>query len=631
MVDFKELREVVIDPLIEFADHARKVATELEQFGTETDIQKKILSAVWAGMDAIAAINALTGHTSEYTRTSHHFKEVDTIVTNLANRLKWAKEMLESVISMAPSIPGVINQDGSIKVNYAALGPNPAQAEITAAENRAKQVQAYIRQALQVATEADQTAQSQLAQIMGGTDTANRTMSTTSGEDGTPGEGKPGEGEPGTGEPGEGKPGEGDPGTGQPGDGKPGSGEPGTGQPGDGKPGEGEPGGKPGDGKPGEGDPERSKTQKIGDALNSIGELLSGGDGNASGDRSLLEKIGDVMEGAGEALGGDGDRNVFQLIGDVLTGVGDALEGDSGAGDPGTGDPGTGDPGTGDPGTGDPGTGDPGTGDPGTGDPGTGDPGTGDPGTGDPGTGDPGTGDPGTGDPGTGDPGTGNPGEGDPGNGSPGGNPGEGDPGTGNPGEGDPGTGDPGTGDPGTGNPGEGDPGAGDGDGDGDGDGEDDGDGDGGPVGIPEPIPGFNAAQMANAVSIIEAGEALGISERGQAIAIATALQESTLRNLANDSVPASLDIPNEGVGSDHDSVGLFQQRSRWWGPIEELMDPTTSATKFYEALERVPNWENMELTDAAATVQRPAEEYRGEYAKWEDEAYAILRARNGN
>lgn len=53
----------------------------------------------------------------------------------------------------------------------------------------------------------------------------------------------------------------------------------------------------------------------------------------------------------------------------------------------------------------------------------------------------------------------------------------------------------------------------------------------------------------------------------GAILGVACALSETGLRNLANPVIPESLQYANDGVGHDHDSVGLFQQRNfAEWG-----------------------------------------------------------------
>jgi hypothetical protein len=110
------------------------------------------------------------------------------------------------------------------------------------------------------------------------------------------------------------------------------------------------------------------------------------------------------------------------------------------------------------------------------------------------------------------------------------------------------------------------------------------GSGSGGAVGF------WDADQRANAVTIVRVGAQLEVPRWGWVIAVATAIQESGLRNLGN-----------LGDRNDHDSLGLFQQRpSQGWGSPAQLTDPVYAATAFYRALLRVPNWATLPLTVAA-------------------------------
>jgi hypothetical protein len=121
----------------------------------------------------------------------------------------------------------------------------------------------------------------------------------------------------------------------------------------------------------------------------------------------------------------------------------------------------------------------------------------------------------------------------------------------------------------------------------------------------PTPVGGLSQVQMDYAATIVAVGEKLGLPKQAYVIAVATALTESQLLDLANWGVAESLDLAHDGVGGDHDSVGLFQQRpSSGWGTVEELMDPAISASKFYQALEQIPGWQGMPVTVAAQTVQ---------------------------
>ncbi|MDH6709176.1 cell wall-associated NlpC family hydrolase [Kitasatospora sp. MAA19] len=117
--------------------------------------------------------------------------------------------------------------------------------------------------------------------------------------------------------------------------------------------------------------------------------------------------------------------------------------------------------------------------------------------------------------------------------------------------------------------------------------------------------------QIPNARTIQATGVAMHIPVRGQVVALATALQESELRNVN---------------GGDRDSLGLFQQRpSQGWGTPEQIMQPVYASTKFYEALQKVSGWESMTVTQAAQAVQRSG--FPDAYARWQPLAEALQKA----
>ncbi len=144
-------------------------------------------------------------------------------------------------------------------------------------------------------------------------------------------------------------------------------------------------------------------------------------------------------------------------------------------------------------------------------------------------------------------------------------------------------------------------------------------------VGPDAEVAGYGRAQLDIAATIVAVGRDVGVSEQGQLVALMTAMQESGLRNYANEKIAESLAIPHDAVGDDHFSVGVFQQQPQWWGPVAELMDPATSARKFYAALLAVPSWTAMEETRAAQAVQRSA--FPTAYRKHKDNAAAVLTA----
>jgi len=116
--------------------------------------------------------------------------------------------------------------------------------------------------------------------------------------------------------------------------------------------------------------------------------------------------------------------------------------------------------------------------------------------------------------------------------------------------------------------------------------------------------------QLRNAATIAEVARSRGLPDRAVVIGLATAMQESRLRNLDY---------------GDRDSLGLFQQRpSQGWGTPEQIQDPIYAAGRFYDHLVAVPHWESGDLTTVADTVQRSA--YPLAYRKWSTMADALTR-----
>jgi murein DD-endopeptidase MepM/ murein hydrolase activator NlpD len=145
--------------------------------------------------------------------------------------------------------------------------------------------------------------------------------------------------------------------------------------------------------------------------------------------------------------------------------------------------------------------------------------------------------------------------------------------------------------------------------------------------------------QLAHAATIVEVGSMIeGVGRDGIVVALMAALTESRLRMLANSTAyPESANYPNDGDGSDHDSLGLFQMRpAAGWGPIDELMDPTYQAAAFYggpdgpnhgspRGLLDIPHWKSLPKGAAAQAVEVSA--YPDRYAAYEPVAEAILAA----
>lgn len=144
--------------------------------------------------------------------------------------------------------------------------------------------------------------------------------------------------------------------------------------------------------------------------------------------------------------------------------------------------------------------------------------------------------------------------------------------------------------------------------------------------GSTSPAPGrihvgnLDQEQMGNATTIVRVGKnfpaggtvggrPVPLPDRAFVVAIATAMQESKMRNVDY---------------GDRDSLGLFQQRpSQGWGTPAQVLDPVYSSTQFYKHLVKVPGWQRMSINDAAQTVQRSATP--SAYAAWESLAFAVV------
>ncbi|MGO1665158.1 MAG: M23 family metallopeptidase [Micrococcaceae bacterium] len=149
----------------------------------------------------------------------------------------------------------------------------------------------------------------------------------------------------------------------------------------------------------------------------------------------------------------------------------------------------------------------------------------------------------------------------------------------------------------------------------------------------------LNRTQLTHAATIITTGGRIdGVGRDGVVIALMAALTESTLRMLANTGTyPESANYPNDGNGSDHDSLGLFQMRPQsGWGTVAELMDPTYQAKAFFggpdgpnypspRGLLDIPGWQGMGKGEAAQAVEVSA--YPDRYQNYQPVAETILTA----
>jgi hypothetical protein len=124
----------------------------------------------------------------------------------------------------------------------------------------------------------------------------------------------------------------------------------------------------------------------------------------------------------------------------------------------------------------------------------------------------------------------------------------------------------------------------------------------------------LSTEQAENASIIAAVGVRRAMPARAVSIALATAFQESKLRNLDH---------------GDRDSLGLFQQRpSQGWGSSSQITDPYYAANKFYDELQKVDGYQTMRITEAAQKVQRSG--FPEAYEEHAPDARALASALTG-
>lgn len=143
--------------------------------------------------------------------------------------------------------------------------------------------------------------------------------------------------------------------------------------------------------------------------------------------------------------------------------------------------------------------------------------------------------------------------------------------------------------------------------------------------------------QLTHAATIITVGSGIeGVTRDGIQIALMAALTESNLRMLSNVTVyPESADYPNDGDGSDNDSLGLFQMRpASGWGTVADLMDPNYQVAAFFggpegpnypspRGLLDIEGWQTMDKGAAAQAVEVSA--YPDRYTNYEPVALTLI------
>jgi hypothetical protein len=125
----------------------------------------------------------------------------------------------------------------------------------------------------------------------------------------------------------------------------------------------------------------------------------------------------------------------------------------------------------------------------------------------------------------------------------------------------------------------------------------------------------LSTTQAENAALIAAVAARRGMPARAVSIALTTAYQESKLENVRY---------------GDSDSLGLFQQRpSQGWGKPEQILNRTYATNAFFNALEKVPGYQSMDITKAAQEVQRSG--FPTAYRAHEQDGRVLASALTGN
>ncbi len=115
--------------------------------------------------------------------------------------------------------------------------------------------------------------------------------------------------------------------------------------------------------------------------------------------------------------------------------------------------------------------------------------------------------------------------------------------------------------------------------------------------------------QRETVAKIIAIGKERNLPPLAWQIAIQAGMTESGLRSL------------NYG---DRDSLGIFQMRpSMGWGSPAQVTDPHYAINKFYDVLEKVPDWKQQRPGESAQDVERSA--FPDRYHKWEPMAAHLI------
>lgn len=141
-------------------------------------------------------------------------------------------------------------------------------------------------------------------------------------------------------------------------------------------------------------------------------------------------------------------------------------------------------------------------------------------------------------------------------------------------------------------------------------------------------VAGLSEQQLQLARNGVAIGKQRGMAQNMILAELAAAATESTFRNLANPTVPESLNYSNDGLGYDHDSVGPHQMRASVWGSVgvATLMNPIYQINWFYDqAAQLGPAAAHMSPTELAQAIEQSAPNAYGAQLDLAQRLYAMF------
>jgi cell wall-associated NlpC family hydrolase len=119
------------------------------------------------------------------------------------------------------------------------------------------------------------------------------------------------------------------------------------------------------------------------------------------------------------------------------------------------------------------------------------------------------------------------------------------------------------------------------------------------------PIVGLTDVAAQNGRTVAAVASARG-GDDAALITLMIGITESGLRQLGNPNDMTAIGLSDQGIGTDHDSLGIFQQRPSW-GTAAQRMDPVSSANLLLDRLLATRDWHRDQPWQVAQAVQKSA------------------------